>query len=66
MRQGINAVYSEKERGKDHGAEKGSDHLPGRTGKAIPDNERNGNRVYVAIPLNYPMKLNNRCVKYGC
>lgn len=42
MRQGINAVYSEKERGKDHGAEKGNDHLPGRTGKAIPDNERNG------------------------
>ena len=45
MRQGINAVYSEKERGKDHGAEKGNDHLPGRTGKAIPDNERNGDRV---------------------
>ena len=38
MRQGINAVYSEKERGKDNGAEKGSDHLPGRTGKVQTTN----------------------------
>ena len=51
MRQGINAVYSEKERGNDHGAEKGNDHLPGRTGKAIPDNERNGDRALDDINL---------------